>query len=123
MNFITTPKGSVFDLDTIEGAYGYVGEFINSKGASSDIWKCLSLLYNCSCGLEQENKLLRSRVSELEEDIHKWKESYFSIRSVSPSEIGRIISALGCEGIPFSDVISHIKELVNTVEKIERDKQ
>ncbi len=45
MSNIISKNNKYFDLDTKEGCYEYIGEFLNENGANSTIWSCLSRLF------------------------------------------------------------------------------
>lgn len=51
-DIISFEDGESLDLDTIEGAYQYVGRFLNKHAAHSSEWACLAKLYRRARGTE-----------------------------------------------------------------------
>ncbi len=48
MNSLQLENGESVDLDTDEGCYQYVGDFLNRHAASSGVWAALAKLYRDS---------------------------------------------------------------------------
>jgi hypothetical protein len=80
MNLITTVNGHNLDLDSPQGQYDYLGEFLSEYAANGDVWKCLSALRARIAELEvdtenqssilyivtRDNELMQKRIAELE---------------------------------------------------------
>jgi len=60
-------KSETFDLDTDEGAYGYLAKFLKEHAANTNVFSCVARLYNVEAKKEHIIKS-RQRILKLEED-------------------------------------------------------
>ena len=96
MNFIDNN-----DLDSMEGCYNYLGEFLNKNGADSTKWGCLTKLYsNLNLQIKSNAKLLTKmckqsqkfeKALELIEELTVWKDVNKELPSIKNGYIDDLV--------------------------------
>lgn len=61
---ITLTNGETIDLDTSEGQYSYVGQFLGEHTASSEVWSALGSLY--AKAISRESTIAKNATTEIQ---------------------------------------------------------